>query len=68
MTGDSRLQQSESERRSGGLAKPHPEVEERTMADLLDKASVPRLDRAMRDNAMVEGVRVGGEQHRGSGR
>ncbi len=38
MAGDRRLQDAEAEGGAGGFAEPHTQVEERMLADLLDKS------------------------------
>ena len=55
------------ERRARGLAQPHAEIEQRPLADRLEQPPMAGLGRDVRDQAMVERARVGGEQHRGGG-
>ena len=67
MAGGGGLQHPEDECRGRGLAEPHREIEQRALAQMLQQKAVARLGRDMGDDAMVERVRVGGEQCRGGG-
>ena len=56
-------------RRTRGLAKPHPEIEQWPLVQALQQNAMSRLGRDMRDDAVIERPRVGGEQYcRGGGR
>src|SRR5206468_8165404 len=58
MTGDRRLEDRDGERRAGGLAQPHAEIEQRPLAERLEQAAMARLGRAMGDLAVVERAAV----------
>ena len=67
MAGDRGLQHPDRQGRARRLAEPHPQIEQRRLAELVEQQPVSGLGRDVRDDAMIERVRVGGVQHRGGG-
>src|SRR5262249_4794045 len=57
VAGDGRFEDGNRERGAGGFAEAHAQIEERLLADALQKPRVSRFGRAMRDDAVVERVR-----------